>query len=225
MTQTSPSSPPSENLQRGVIFALIALPLGVVAWDILWGIGFVASIVAFGVAYLASRLYRFGSGGRVSRNGAIAIAVITIGTLIIAFISGFAIDIVGEYSRVTGSSIPESLVSGRFWSIVFASMTTGQALVQLLLAALFGALGCFSILRMAFRQSRLQPDPNAAPTIVDPASPYGAAPAHPTLMNPASPAIPAPPAAPPAATPPSPGVVLNGEPVQPDQPDHPRDKK
>jgi hypothetical protein len=41
---------PSENVQRGVIFALIALPVGVVAWDILWSFGFVASIVAFGVA-------------------------------------------------------------------------------------------------------------------------------------------------------------------------------
>ncbi|HEY4224836.1 MAG TPA: hypothetical protein VGM70_03395 [Pseudolysinimonas sp.] len=222
MTQTSPSSLPSENLQRGVIFALIALPVGVVAWDILWGIGFVASIVAFGVAYFASRLYRFGSGGRVSRNGAIAIAVITIGTLVIAFISGFAVDIVGEYSRVTGASIPESLVSGRFWGIVFASMTTGQALISLLLAALFGALGCFSILRSAFRQTRPVPDPNAAPTIVDPNSPYGASPVQPTLMNP-TPAIPAPPVAPPAPS--SPGVVLNGQPVEPDQPDHPRDKK
>jgi hypothetical protein len=195
MTQTSLSSPPSENLQRGVIFSLIALPVGVVAWDILWGVGFVASIVAFGVAYLASRLYRFGCGGRVSRNGAIAIAVVTIGTLIIAFISGFAVDIVGDYSRVTGASIPESLVSGRFWSIVFASMATGQALVQLLLAALFGALGCFSILRMAFRQSRPQTMASPAPTIIDPSSPYGTAPAQPA------------------------------EPVQPDQPDQPRDTR
>ncbi len=224
MTQPSPSSLPSENLQRGVIFALIALPVGVVAWDILWGVGFVASIVAFGVAYLASRLYRFGSGGRVSRNGAIAIAVITIGTLIIAFVSGFAVDLVGEYSRVTGASIPESLVSGQFWGIVFASMTTGQALISLLLAAVFGALGCFSILRAAFRQTRLLADPNAAPTIVGPNSPSGAAPAQPTLMSPAAPAIPVPPVAPPAQAS-SPGIILNGEPVEPDQPDHPRDKK
>lgn len=223
MTQPSPSSLPSENLQRGVIFALIAVPLGVIAWDILWGVGFVASIVAFGVAYLASRLYRFGSGGRVTRNGAIAIAAITIGTLVIAFISGFAVDIVGEYSRITGASIPESLVSGRFWGIVFASMTTGPALISLLLAALFGALGCFSILRGAFRQTRPQPDPNAAPTIVGPNSPFGAVPVQPTLMNPGTPSIPAPPAAPPAAQPGS-GVVLNGEPITPESSsDDPRD--
>ena len=189
MTVASPSSPPSENLQRGVIFALIALPVGVIAWDILWGFGFVASIVAFGVAYLAVRLYRFGSGGRVSRNGAIAVAVITIGTLIIAVISGFAVQIVGLYSQQFGTSIPEALVAPRFWGIVFAAMTSIQALPTLLLAAAFGALGCFGTLRAAFIQTRAQPTAGAVPAVVDPA-------------------VPAPPAAPS-------GMVLNGEPVPP----------
>ena len=77
MTQPSASSLPSENVQRGVIFALIVLPLGIVAWDILWSVGFVASIVAFGVAWAAVRLYRIGSGGRITRSGAIAVTVIT----------------------------------------------------------------------------------------------------------------------------------------------------
>ena len=206
MTQPSPSSLPSENVQRGVIFALIVLPVGVVAWDILWSVGFVASIVAFGVAYLAVRLYRFGSGGRVSRSGAIAIAAITIGTLVIAFVSGFAVDIVGLYSQQTGSSIPESLVSPRFWSIVFGSMANPQALISLLLAAVFGALGCFSILRGAFRQTRAQPTADAVPPTY----------AMPTAVDPS---VPLPPAAP--------GVVLNGEPVPPatEEPREPRDKK
>src|SRR3954449_10410222 len=128
MTLPSSSSPPAENLQRGVIFALIALPAGVIVWDILWGFGFIASIVAFGVAYLAVRLYRFGSGGRVSRNGAIAVAIITIGTLIIAVISGFAVKIVGLYAEQFGTSVPEALVAPRFWNIVFAAMTSPAAL-------------------------------------------------------------------------------------------------
>ncbi|MEO6116169.1 MAG: hypothetical protein ABIP33_07275 [Pseudolysinimonas sp.] len=198
MTLPSPSSLPSENVQRGVIFALLVLPLGVVAWDILWTVGFVASIVAFGVAYFAVRLYRFGSGGRVTRNGAIAIAAITIGTLIIAFISGFAVQIVGLYSQEFGTSIPESLLAPRFWSIVFASMTSGSALISLLLAVVFGALGCFGILRQAFVQTRVQPTMDAMPATADPS-------------------VPAPPAAPQ-------GMVLNGEPIPP-APDEPRDKK
>jgi hypothetical protein len=205
MTQPSPSSLPSENVQRGVIFALLVLPVGVVAWDILWSFGFVASIVAFGVAYLAVRLYRFGSGGRVTRSGAIAIAVITIGTLIIAFISGFAVLLIGEYSRISGQSIPEALVSSRFWGIVFAAMADPQSLISLLLAAVFGALGCFNVLRGAFRQATV---PTTAQPTADAAS------AGYALPSSTDPSVPPPPA-------PSRGVVLNGEvvPPTPDEPD------
>jgi hypothetical protein len=209
MTQPSPSSAPSENVQRGVIFALLALPVGVIAWDILWTFGFVASIVAFGVAYLAVRLYRFGSGGRVTRSGAIAIAVITIGTLIIAYVSGYAVQIVGLYSNQFGTSIPESLLAPRFWNIVFASMTTGSALIQLLLAAVFGALGCFGILRNAFMQTRVQQtmDATTTPAVPNPNPQYG---------ENAAPSVPTPPSS-------QPGLILNGEPIPPA--DEPHDKK
>jgi len=197
MTQPETVSLPSENLQRGVIFALIALPVGVIAWDVLWSFGFIASIVAFGVAYLAVRLYRFGSGGRITRSGAIAVTVITVGTLIIAFISGFAVKVIGVYTQQLGTSIPEALTAPRFWSIVFGTMIDPQFLPTLLIAAAFGALGCFGTLRAAFLQTRV------AQTTVAPTT--------------SGPAVPAPPAAPS-------GVVLNGEPVAPAAPE-PRDKQ
>jgi hypothetical protein len=201
MTQPAPASEPmslpSENLQRGVIFALIALPAGVIAWDLLWSFGFIASIVSFGIAYLAARLYRFGSGGRISRTGAIAVAAITIGTLVIALISGFAVQIVGLYSQQFGTSITESLLAPRFWSIVFTSMTSGQALISVLLAVVFAAQGCFGILSTAFRQTRAQPSMDAAAASADPSAP-------------------APPAAPQ-------GLILNGEPIPPA--DEPHDTK
>jgi hypothetical protein len=145
---------PPENVQRGVAFALIVVPLGIVAWDLLWNIGFVASIVAFGVAWGALRLYRIGSNGVFGRSGAIAVAVVTIATLVLAFVSGYAVALVAPFSKAAGTSIPESLVDGRFWGIVVQAMTTGRALISLLLAAAFGALGCFTLLRAAFRVTR-----------------------------------------------------------------------
>lgn len=167
MTQPSPSSLPSENLQRGVIFALIVVPLGIVAWDLLWSVGFVASIVAFGVAWGAVRLYRLGSGGRITRPGATAVAIITIVTLLIAYVSGFVVDVVQALVK-QGATVGEALSYPPFWGYVGSSMTTTSALVSLLLAVLFGALGCFSVLRGAFRMSRLpqgEVTPNA-PTVL-----------------------------------------------------------
>ncbi len=167
MTQPSPSSLPSENLQRGVIFALVVVPLGIVAWDILWSVGFVASIVAFGVAWGAVRLYRMGSGGRITRPGATAVAIITIVTLLIAYLSGFVVDVVQALVK-QGATVTEALSYPPFWGYVGSSMTTSSALISLLLAVLFGALGCFSVLRGAFRLSRLPQGevPSNAPTVL-----------------------------------------------------------
>ena len=122
MTQPSASSLPSENVQRGVIFALIVLPLGIIAWDILWSVGFVASIVAFGVAWAAVRLYRIGSGGRITRSGAIAVTVITIVTLALAFVSGFVVDVVQALVK-QGASVSEALSYPPFWGYVGQAMT------------------------------------------------------------------------------------------------------
>jgi hypothetical protein len=186
MTQPSPSSLPSENFPRGVIFALIVLPLGIVAWDVLWSVGFVASIVAFGVSWGAVRLYRLGSGGRITRNGAIALLVVTIATLTLGYISGFAVDVVKALVQ-QGASVTQALSYPPFWGYVGAAMTTTSALVSLLLTVLFGVLGCFNVLRAAFRVSRMPQGPVAsgAPIVL------GTAPgAQPTLMNPAPPAPP-----------------------------------
>jgi hypothetical protein len=186
MTQPSPSSLPSENFPRGVIFALIVLPLGIIAWDVLWSVGFVASIVAFGVSWGAVRLYRIGSGGRLTRNGAIALLVITLVTLALGYVSGFAVDVVQALVK-QGASVTEALSYPPFWGYVGAAMTTSSALISLLLAALFGALGCFNVLRAAFRVSRIPQGPVApdAPTVL------GTAPgSQPSLMNPAPPAPP-----------------------------------
>jgi hypothetical protein len=204
MTQPSPSSLPSENLQRGVIFALVVLPLGIVAWDILWSVGFVASIVAFGVAWGAVRLYRIGSGGRITRTGAIAVTVITIATLALAYVSGFIVDVVQSLMQ-QGASVTEALSYPPFWGYVGQAMTAPQSLISLLLAALFGALGCFSVLRAAFRLSRAPQDtdptaPGAGPYFVSGATPA----VEQTLMNPeGTPAIPSPPGTTTPVTPPA----------------------
>jgi hypothetical protein len=192
MTQPSPSSLPSENFQRGLIFALVVLPLGILAWDILWSVGFVASIVAFGVAWAAVRLYRIGSGGRITRGGAIAVTTITIVTLVLAYVSGFVVDVVQALGK-QGASATEALTYPPFWGYVGQAMTAPSSLVSLLLAAVFGALGCVSVLRGAFRLSRV-PQDVAAPGAPVTGSYDRSVP--PTLMNPeGTPPIPAPPAA------------------------------
>lgn len=151
---TTPSLP-SENVQRGTVFALVIIPAGILAWVLLWQFGLVASIVAFGVAIGALWLYRFGSGGRISRTGAVRLTIIVIVTLALSFLAGLVSDVVPLYASQRNIDIVSALTSSEFWTFFSHALQNnfGRVAVPLLLAAVFGLLGCFSVLRTAFRQT------------------------------------------------------------------------
>ncbi len=76
-------------MPRGTLLALLIIPAGIIAWVVLWQFGLIASIVALGIAIGALWLYRIGSGGRISRTGAIRVTIITVVTLLLAFLGGW----------------------------------------------------------------------------------------------------------------------------------------
>jgi hypothetical protein len=181
MTYVPDPSTKTENFARGTVFALAVIPLGIVAWVLLWNVGFIASIVGFAVAWAAVRLYLLGSGGLVSRNGAIRISIITIGTLLLAILGGLVSDVIPIYSRVANVSWIEALFSANFWT-VFQQVQgrpggLSDELPSILIGIGLGALGCYSILRNAFRATSKPkvatetlappiPTPEATPTAI-----------------------------------------------------------
>ena len=193
---------PAENVARGTLFALVAVPAGVIVWVVLWNFGFIASIVGFGVAYAAMFLYRFGSGGVLSRTGALRVALVTIGTLLIAFFGGVVSDVLGVWTAETGEGVLAGLVSPDFWTafqqIIALDGVAASYLPDFGLALLFGALGCFGLLRRAFRSTApaVPAAPFAATTPVAPsAAPFAPQPPAPPAGADASPtsALPLPP--------------------------------
>ena len=196
---------PAENVARGTLFALVAVPAGVIVWVVLWNFGFIASIVGFGVAYAAMFLYRFGSGGVLSRTGALRVALVTIGTLLIAFFGGVVSDVLGVWTAETGEGVLAGLVSPDFWTafqqIIALDGVAASYLPDFGLALLFGALGCFGLLRRAFRSTApaapvAPPAPFAATApVAPPAAPFAPQPPAPTAGADASPtsAVPLPP--------------------------------
>jgi hypothetical protein len=166
-------TPPPENVPRGTLFALVVLPLGIVAWVILWSWGFIASIVAFGVAYGVARLYTIGSGGRISRGGAIRVAVITIVTLALAIFAGLVWDVILQYMQVTQSNFVDAFFSPVFWRAFNTVYTQPGAissiLPSLLISVGFAVLGCYRVIRNAFRATSAVPA--AAPPMVSPYAP------------------------------------------------------
>jgi hypothetical protein len=213
VTQLNPSSadPSTENVQRGLLFSLGAIVLAIVGYIILSGVigiyGYVTGIVAIAIPLVGGWLYTKGAGtapkaGRMPWIG-VMIAAIILGALTVVVASGWFL--FSQYGK-------GGILSPAFWSTVARSAGEMDVLLPVIITLAAGGFGIYAALRQ-------KPAVAQAPA----ASPFGAttpdatAPASAPIAPPA-PGTPvaAPPVAPPAA--PSPGVVLNGEPVDPSAP-------
>jgi hypothetical protein len=141
-----------ENVPRGTILALLILPVGIAVWLLIWSFGFIASIVAFLIALGGMFLYRLGAG-RMSVAGAVRVAMITVVTLLIALVAGFAADVAFVFASEFGIPPLDALALPGFWPITFEYMF-GEGLMSTLAALGFGALGCFSVLRAGFAEAK-----------------------------------------------------------------------
>ncbi len=156
----APAWPPArpvrtaENVGRGALFALPALPIGVVLWLVIWNFGWMSSLVTFAAAAMAARFYVMGAGG-LSRKGVWVIATITAATAILSFVAGVWLD-AAKYIN----SQPLSLItSSEPWDLMNYNLANNPNFVKsymgdFFMALLFGALGCFFTLRRMFAATR-----------------------------------------------------------------------
>jgi len=197
--QTIAPAAPTENVGRGATFALLAIPAAIVIFIIVGGVlqftfAGIASIV---VPYIAISLYNRGAGAPISRKGwgpfiAVAAVAVIIGT--------FTGIIALAYARYLGH---EGILSAPFLRTVGNQIASGDGILALVVGLGIGAAAIVG----AIRGPRGRVAPAAAP----------AAPAAPVSTTPAPPAPPVAPPAPPAPNQPSPGVLLNGKPIDPKQ--------
>ncbi len=168
MSSLEPTTPaaPTEDVVRGALFSLIVLPVGIAAWLLLWSVGFIASIVAFGVAVAAVWLYRLGTRGRISTAGAIVVTGVTVVTLLLAFFAGMVLDALNAIVDQTGMTWSEVIVLPEFWDFVGVAIPAafGDYALNFVIAIGFGVLGCFTVLRSAFAQGRQGASPAETPT-------------------------------------------------------------
>jgi len=156
------------DVQRGTVFALVAVPAGIIAYVALYEVGFIASVVAFGVAWLATLLYRYGSGQEVNRTGAVRVAIITLATIVAAIAAGIIWDVAGLVADDYSTSPFTELTSPDFWPYLVYDLSDWeyfrQYIPDILIGLLFGIIGCFSTLRAAFGRpgSRRRHEPPTA---------------------------------------------------------------
>ena len=197
-----------ENVQRGALFTLGAIPIGIAAFALVAGLfGFITGIIAIVIPYVASWLYTKGAGAPLTRKGWLPWIAITAVAVVVGTFSGIVAGAYNAYQSVGGSGLTPA-----FWTSVGNQFTRNgvDTLFALVIGIGLGLVGIVSVLRGgrgfgARNANRLTP---AQTDAIAPDAPASATP---------------PPAAPPAAAPPvapnqpSPGVMLNGKPVDPDK--------
>lgn len=145
----------SERVGRGIALALLIIPAGVIVWTVLWNIGFIASIVTWGVAIGTVWLYRVGSKARVTRGAFWGIIAIVAVTVALSLLAGIFTDLVAALKIPLGDALTDGRVWALFWDNLFTNGDMWQSyLPSVLLALLFAVLGCFTTLRRASRESR-----------------------------------------------------------------------
>ena len=80
------------NKRRGMLLSVAAIPAAMVLWVIVWSMGYIASIVAFALAYAVIWLYEKGAGAKPDKTVALPlVAIILVGSLL-SFMAGMAAD-------------------------------------------------------------------------------------------------------------------------------------
>lgn len=132
---TQPTVPRRENVGRGLLLALVAIVVGAGVSAALYQAGFILSIIAYGMAWGGTYLYRWGAG-TPARKGAVPLVVLLVAGLIGAwlFTVGFSL-----YGR-TGSL-------GTTVSIMLDTDFMASVLPNGAMFLLFGGLGIFGTVR------------------------------------------------------------------------------
>ncbi len=140
---------------KGLMFALAVIPLGVLAWLFLWQYGFIASVVAWGIASGAIWLYQYGSEVEVTRTTMPWLLSIIFLGILAAFLSGIISDLWSGYTTDLGGE--QGFLSGEFWTLVWYNITypdfISHYVPDLLISLAFAALGAGGIVYEIFKET------------------------------------------------------------------------
>ncbi len=144
-----PSGPATEDVGRGVLFSLAAIPLGAALTVAIWQLGFVASISAFALAAAAVWLYAKGAGHAPAKGAFAVVAVIVLGV---------AVSIVGVIAsdsfRYLSEEYPGTAMSDQM-AYVLADLADARIWQgyggDIAMFVLFAALGTFGVIRQLGR--------------------------------------------------------------------------
>jgi hypothetical protein len=202
---TDDTTQPAENVGRGTCFSLLSILGGMALFGVVAAIFslvdsylvFVAGIAAYVIPFLAARLYVKGAGAPPV-NGRLPFIVVSVIAIALSTLTGIIFSTFIAYSRVGGDG---GVLSPVFWTTMRNQFTGNVENVGIpaLIGLGLGIFGLVSVLRGGTLGGRKTAATSAAPATEA---------VVPNVVPPA-------PTAPAAPNAPSPGVILNGKPINP----------
>ena len=147
------SVPVVENVGRGLLFSLAAIPLGVAAAVLIWQLGFIASITSFAIAAGAAWLYTRGAGS-VPRVGLVPLIVVIVAGVVASFLAVVISDMVHFYNTPEGAELGWPSATSFVMGNLFAPEVLGTYGTDMAMFGVFAALGVFSTLRRLLAANR-----------------------------------------------------------------------
>ena len=136
---------PTENVARGALFTLAAIPAGMAAFMLTSYVLDVASgLAAIAIPTAAAWLYAKGAGAPLSKKGWMSFISITAIAVVIGVVTGVIAGAFYAFTKVGGDG---GLLSPAFLTTVSNRFTSGEATVTILLGLALGIFGIVGVVR------------------------------------------------------------------------------
>ena len=145
--------PVTENVGRGLLFSLAAIPLGVAAAALIWQLGFIASITSFAIAAGAAWLYTRGAGS-VPRAGLVPLIAVILAGVMASFLAVVVSDMVDVWNSPEGAELGWPSLSSFILGNIFDPGVLGSYGTDMAMFGVFAALGVFSTVRRLLAANR-----------------------------------------------------------------------
>jgi hypothetical protein len=145
--------PVVENVGRGLLFSLAAIPLGVAAAVLIWQLGFIASITSFAVAAGAAWLYTRGAGS-VPRVGLLPLIAVIVAGVVASFLAVVVSDMVHVWNSPEGAELGWPSLSSFILGNIFDPGVLAAYGTDMAMFGVFAALGIFSTVRRLVTANR-----------------------------------------------------------------------
>ncbi len=164
MEYYNPYEEPKGSVFLGLLGAIIGALLGAAVWALVGALGYIASIVGFLIAFLASKGYDLFHG----RQGKVKVAVLILCVILAVIIGNMGTAVWQVHKAYQDENVAAYLSEPAFFKLMIPLLVKDSEFIasitkDTLVGLLFAALGCFGMLK-----SSLNPKKKNAPTQLPP---------------------------------------------------------